>query len=261
MKHVAGVVEYFADAQRRVLGVCAAMLPSRWWNALDQYVPATSSAPAAAIVTILIAGAIGVPGFIAHVTDQVSHNNQLILQEAERQAAGPVSAETVDARDWGRMFINASGLSLFTFVFLTPAGWLSTYLGLTGIWRATATITDHPFGDPILTGLDALALRTVRTRQLRAAREQREALEGPEVPDRIVPGSKAGMPGVDFVVVASRMKPGWDKGTVVISASRTYRVGTIEERTIAGRLRTLYPLTEHKDFEVFRRTVRYDLPE
>jgi hypothetical protein len=68
------------------------------------------------------------------------------------------------------------------------------------------------------------------------------------------------MPGVDLVIVASRVKPGWDKGTVVLSGDKTYRVGSIEERTIAGRLRTLYPLTEHKDFEVFRRTVRYELP-
>ena len=69
------------------------------------------------------------------------------------------------------------------------------------------------------------------------------------------------MRGVDLVIVASRVKPGWNKGTVVMSATKAYRVGTVEERTIAGRLRTLYPLTEHKDLEVFRRTVHYDLPE
>jgi hypothetical protein len=29
---------------------------------------------------------------------------------------------------------------------------------------------------------------------------------------------------------------------------------------VTGRLRTLYPLTEHKDFEAVRKSVRYDLP-
>ena len=28
----------------------------------------------------------------------------------------------------------------------------------------------------------------------------------------------------------------------------------------AGHLRTLYPLTEHKDFEAIRKSVSYDLP-
>jgi hypothetical protein len=29
---------------------------------------------------------------------------------------------------------------------------------------------------------------------------------------------------------------------------------------VEGRLRTFYPLTEHKDFEAFRRVVHYELP-
>ena len=86
-------------------------------------------------------------------------------------------------------------------------------------------------------------------------------LEGPEIPDRVVPGAQVGLPDALLVVVASRRKPDWDAGTVVITPGSIYRVGTIVERTIRGRLRTLYPLTEHKDFEAFRRTVHYDMPE
>lgn len=261
MRHLLGFLLYLSGWARVLLGILAAMLPARWWPWLDRHIPATDSAPIAAIVTILTAGAIGVPGFISHVTDQVAENNRAILEAARREASRPASQETVSANDWGRMFVNASGLSLFTFILLTPAGWASTYLGVSGMWRAIAVIVDHPFGDPILTGLDALVLRSTRERRARVARRRRESLEGPEVPDRIVPGAKLGLPGVDLVIVASRVKSGWDKGTVVLSADKTYRVGPIEERTIAGRLRTLYPLTEHKDLEVFRRTVRYDLPD
>jgi hypothetical protein len=152
-------------------------------------------------------------------------------------------------------------VAFFTFLFFTPWGWLTLYLTFSGVLRAAAAAFSESFGDPLLTGLDALVLGTARRARASRVRARREALEGPEVPDRVLPGSKLGMPGVDVVIVASRVKPEWDKGTIVISATKTYRVGTIEERTIAGRLRTLYPLTEHKDFEVFRRTVHYELPE
>jgi hypothetical protein len=46
----------------------------------------------------------------------------------------------------------------------------------------------------------------------------------------------------------------------VLTADAAYRIGQPEERTIAGRLRTLYPLTEHKDFEAIRKSVYYDWP-
>ena len=146
------------------------------------------------------------------------------------------------------------------FVWSTPAGWATTYLGVTGVIRALGCAGDDPFGDPLLTAIDAMVWRAVSGRRAESERTRRELLEGPDVPDRVVPGVKLGMPDVDFVIVASRVKPDWDQGTVLIGSEKNYRVGAIEERTIAGRLRTLYPVTEHKDLEVFRRAVRYDLP-
>ena len=59
---------------------------------------------------------------------------------------------------------------------------------------------------------------------------------------------------------ASRAKHGWENGVTVFTAGAAYRIGQPVERTIAGRLRTLYPLTEHKDFEAVRKSVHYDLP-
>ena len=70
----------------------------------------------------------------------------------------------------------------------------------------------------------------------------------------------AGIADADLVIVCARRKPEWDTGTAVDTGTRWFRVTSIEERTIAGRLRTLYGLKEHKDLEVFRRCVRYELP-
>lgn len=249
-----------AGALAWIAGVTAAALPKRWWPTLDPYIPVTDSASIAAILTILTAGAIGVPGFISHATEQVSLNNRAILVAATDQASRPASEETVSERDWGRMFTGASGLSLFTFIFLTPAGWASTYLGISGTWRGIAAALDDPFGDPILTGFDALVLHGARRTRTRVARHQRESLEGPEVPDRVVRGSHIGIAGAELVIISARRKPLWDDGTVVDAGGRWFRVSSIEERTIGGWLRTLYGLTEHRDHEVFRRRVRYEMP-
>jgi hypothetical protein len=241
-------------------GVAAASTPKRWWPVLDSYVPVTDSAPIAAILTILLAGAIGVPGFIDHTTRQVSLNNQVVLDAAAKAASRPESEERLTQRDWGRMFVGASSLSLFTFILLTPAGWASTYLGLSGTWRAIAAAVDDPFGDPILTAADAVLLRAVRRAHTDTARRQRETLEGPDVPDRVVRGSHVGCDGADLVIISARRKPSWDDGTVVDAGEQWYRVTSIEERTIGDRLRTLYVLSAHQDHEVFRRAVRYHMP-
>jgi hypothetical protein len=47
---------------------------------------------------------------------------------------------------------------------------------------------------------------------------------------------------------------------VVFTQAAVYRLGDPVERTIAGRLRTLYPLAEHRDLEAIRKSVHYDLP-
>ena len=118
---------------------------------------------------------------------------------------------------------------------------------------------DDPFGDPILTGIDAVAWRAAARRRSGIDRASREALEGPEIADRVVSSAAAGIPGCDLVVVSSRRKPGWERGVAVFTEDGCYRLGDPVERTIAGRLRTLYPLTAHNDLEVIRRRVDYDL--
>ena len=256
---VRGLPHAVRNAVEWIAGVIVGTLPKRWWPTLDRYVPATDCAPVSAIVTILVAAAIGIPGFLHHATAQASANDQAILTAAADPRSREASRKLSDP-DWGRMFVDVSAISLFTFIFVTPAGWASTYLGLSGTWRAIAAAVHDPFGDPILTGLDALLLRSVRRRRDRAARTRRESLEGSEVPDRIVSGAQVGLAGADLVIVASRRKLLWDVGTVVDTGEKWFRVTSIEERTIGPWLRTIYALNEHKDFEVFRRSVRYGLP-
>ena len=247
MNHLVGVVLSLGEALRRVAGVGAAVLPRRWWDTLDVYVPASDSALVSGILTFMVGASLGIVSFVSHATGWAAETNRLVLGSPDLALSGAGSISML--------------LAFFTFLFFTPWGWITLYLTFSGFIRAGAAAFSESFGDPHLTGLDALAFGTTRRARAPRPRARREALERPEVPDRIVPGSKVGMRGVDLVIVASRVKPGWNKGTVVMSATKAYRVGTVEERTIAGRLRTLYPLTEHKDLEVFRRTVHYDLPE
>jgi hypothetical protein len=153
-----------------------------------------------------------------------------------------------------------AGLSIFTFLLLTPKGWVTMYLGGSGAVRMGAAWFDDPIGDPILTAVDEIGRWMTRRQRLKTARRSRESLEGPEIPDRLVSSAAAGIPGCDLVVVVSRRKAGWDRGVVVFTQTGCYRIGEPVERTVAGRLRTLYPLTEHRDLEAIRRSVHYDLP-
>jgi hypothetical protein len=246
--------DYAGGLSKRVAGIAAAMLPARLWPDLDEHLPVTESAFPASLLTFLAGAAVGIPGFLNHATAQAGINTQAMLDAATSAAPG---AQYVDSS----MSVGMTSLSLFTFLLLTPQGWATMYLGLTGFVRTVAAGFDDPRGDLVLTLVDAGMVRTFQNRQARKRRVNREALEGSEVPDRVVPGSQVGLPGADIVVVASRRKSDWDAGTVVITSRSVYRVGDIVERTIHGKLRTLYPLTEHKDFEVFRRTVRYEVPE
>jgi hypothetical protein len=111
-----------------------------------------------------------------------------------------------------------------------------------------------------LTGVDALLLQGARTTRTRYARTRRETLEGPEIRDRVLRGTQVGIPGAQIVIIAARRKALWDVGTAVDTGERWFRVTAIEERTIGGWLRTLYALNEHKDFEAFRRCVKYEMP-
>jgi hypothetical protein len=160
----------------------------------------------------------------------------------------------------GTMPISSMVTAPIAFALGTPLGLLATYLTLTGLYRSVAAAVGEARPDPVL-GLVAGGWRRSarRRRESRDARE-REAQEGPEVADRLVLPARVGIEGADLVVVASRRKPAWTPGTVLDCDGRWFRVGDAVERPFSVGLRTLYPLNETKEADVFRRVVPYVLP-
>ena len=237
--------DYFFRPLAFVAGMFASLLPHRHWRRLPSWLPVETAAVVSGVATLFLGAAIGIPGFLEHAGVTVSLANETMLEYGY----------------WHRgMAGGFSGLAIFTFLLLTPKGWATLYLIGSGGLRAAAAWFDDPLGDPILTILDTRLFARQEHRRANDAKKTREALEGPEIPDRVVTSTAAGIPGCDLVIVASRKKPGWECGVVVFTPAVVYRIGEPVERTIAGRLRTLYPLSEHKDLEAVRKSVDYDLP-
>lgn len=235
-----------------VTAMVASLLPRRVWPRLPAAFPMTAAAFASGLATLFAGAAVGIPGFLAHAHAQTS----LAIDAQLHQVFTDANAGYSQGLSQG-----FAGLSIFTFLLLTPPGWLTLYLIGVGALRTAAAWFDDPFGDPILTGIDGIARRVRARATARSAAARRESLEGPEVADRLVSGASAGIAGCDVVVVSSRRKPGWERGTVVLTEDGCYRIGEPVEQTIAGRLRTLYPLTAHEDLEAIRRSVRYEWPQ
>lgn len=234
-----------------VAAIPAALLPHRVWRRLPSWLPVAEAAFLSGLLTLLAGMAVGIHGFLEHAAANVSFANQGALDAAMR-----------DPRiGYERGVISGfAALSLFTFLLLTPAGWATLYLVIGGGLRAGGAWFDDPLGDPILTGIDQMLIARSARVHADVARKTRAALEGPETRDRAIRGATAGIPGCDIVIVTARRKPGWESGVVVYTAAACYRIGVPVERTIAGHLRTLYPLTEHRDLEAVRKSVSYDLP-
>ena len=153
------------------------------------------------------------------------------------------------------------GLMFFQFLLLTPQGWFALYATVTGLARAVGPLFDDPHGGFLLTLVDTGARKAWARTAARGAINNRMLLEGPEVRDRVRSGAQLGLSTADLVVVASRVKEGWELGAVVVTDRGPYRVIDMEDRTIDGRLRRLYSLVGHQDLEVFRKIVHYDFPE
>lgn len=240
---------------RDVLAFLASMvvttLPHRLWSRLPGSFPLHAGALASALVTLLAGAAVGIPGFLEHAGLNVSIANQGVLDAAMRDPR--VGYER-------GMVTGGVSLSIFTFLLLTPKGWLTMYLLGTGGLRMAAAWFDDPIGDPVLTILDGKLLARLDKKRAERERRTREELEGPEIRDRVITSERAGIPGCDLVIVAARRKPGWARDVVVYTADTCYRIGDPVERVVAGNVRTLYPLTEHVDLEVVRKSVNYDLP-
>lgn len=215
------------------LAILAGFLPRRYWEDVD--LPVSNVAFASALLTFFAGTALGISGYFAFMA--------YVL--AQRQWTAPP------------MMI----LVFFSYVFATPRGLFALYLTATGFMRAVAWNTGEPVGDPILTALDAAWRWLVTSKHERTERDARRVLERQDEPDRRYEGAWAGLEGVDYVVVASRRKPGWIKGTWVITDDGWFTLGEPFDRPMPNGLRTVYPLTlQTSTLEVLRKGVSYELP-
>lgn len=214
------------------LAIVAGLLPRRRWDAVD--LPIQNVAFASGLATFFAGAALGITGYFAHM--------ERALAQREFTLPPFMLAEFI------------------YYVLLTPRGLLSMYLLLSGGLRGIAAWIDEPLGDPVLTGFDELVSRSSRSQRSRSARQARERLEGADEPDRRYDAQWAGLNDADFVIVSARRKPGWTRGTYVITSDGWYVLGEPYDRPTANGLRTVYPLTEHKTLDVLRRGVSYELP-
>jgi hypothetical protein len=253
---LAGLASALMAVARPLIAVLAALLPVRYWQVYYQ-LPVRAMVLPSAIATILAGLFVGGQGFMAYATRAADAASQATLDAAARQVSGAATGGPPVSTLAPQL---VSIASVVAFTLFTPLGWLATYCSLSGLLRVASVVTDHAVGDPILTALDGTLRAVWARRRERAAGSRRARAEGPETSDRLFTGDGAGLPGVDYAVVASRRKPGWTAGTIVITAAGWYRLGKPFDARLPYGLRTVYPLTRLDTHEVLRKAVRYELP-
>jgi hypothetical protein len=225
------------------------LLPRRTWPPLSEHVPIRAATIASAAATVVFGIVYGGLGFLDYATQAASGANEAML----------------DAARSGRQVVTTAPmfLSMFSsvgYVLGTWSGRIAGYLVVSGLVRGVAALLDDPFGDPILTGLHGLAIRWRRRRAERSERVARESLEGDEAPDVLLPADRLSIEGATWIVLASRRKPGWERGVTVVTDEGWFVLGEPFDFQAPQGLRTGYPLAEVKATEVLRAAVRYDLP-
>ena len=215
-----------------LLAIPCALLPKRYWQSIDLPVP--NVAAVSSMLTLFLGAGLGIDGFFAHMR------------------------ATLEPREFTPPPYMLP--AFFGYVFFTPRGLSSLDLVISGLLRAVSCYTGEPFGDPMLTGVDWLGRKTFTSQKERSARVERAKLEKIDEPDRRYNADWAGLTGVDFVIVSSRRKPGWTKGTWVTTDDGWFVLGEPFDRPMPNGLRTIYPLTLQNTLEVVRKSVVYQLP-
>ena len=232
-----------------LVGVFRCLLPRRYWHEMGRGAYASVMLTAAAGVRV------GYAGFFAYASRAGEEAATLALKVGGGGGAPGMSPESQAGAA-----LMGMALTPFAYFLFTPTGWVADYLVLSALFRAVTLSVGNPWGDPVLTVIDTLVRSKVEEDRRDEAARKREEAEGPAVPDEIVAGTQfAGKPA-DFVIVSSRLKEGWTKNTTVVASGVRLRLGDPVERTVKGRLRTLYPLSVIQDIQVDRRVVLYDWP-
>ncbi len=232
MRRRASYTRGVRSALDAVAAILAGAVPRRYWAAID--LPISQFATLGGFVTLFAGCALGITGYFAHMAQVME---SAFFVPSPYMMAG-----------------------YFGYLFFTPRGLFSIYLVFSGLARAVSGWIDEPFGDPILTGVDALTHRLRGTAVTRATERQRLAAEGADEPDRRYGGDWADLSGVDFVIVAARRKVGWTAGTFVVTEDGWFTLGQPFDRPTPNGIRTIYPLTTLQTMDVLRRGVPYELP-
>lgn len=212
-------------------------------------------APVSSWVTMIGGFVIGVPAYFAFIEGLRHAPGASILEISKAQVEGRLPETAAVSAIPSVMYMTAPLQFLFT-----PIGLLAAYMVLSGLVRIAGSFIDEAHGDPVLTGVDALWRKLFTTRQQRSVRVAREKLERMDEPDRRYDGAWAGLPDVDFVIVAARRKPQWIRGTFVITSDGWFTLGEPFDRPMPNGLRTIYPLTLQRTNDVVRKSVEYELP-
>jgi hypothetical protein len=203
---VATICGVLMEILAHLLALPVAFLPRRWWAAFYR-LPVGRLVVASGVLTLMIGLGLGLWGFLAFA----------------QSVASTASDAGLRATNDNVTLSSLQGFSAFSFVgfvCFTPLGLFSTYLVVTGLLRAVSASVGQFFGDPILTGLDAIGTRWSAATAKARRRRARERLEGRAMPDRLFTGEWAGLTGVDYVVIASRQKQEWTAGTIVATGER-----------------------------------------
>ncbi len=247
-------LDHLVSVGRAFVAMFAALLPRWRWPAFPR-LPIEAASGWSGLATAAAGAIIGGIGYMRYVRRVADGAITATFRIADRQVRNEIPGEITTFATQ-----TVSALSLVAFVLFTPLGLCSLYLVLTGVFRAVAVTVDDAFGDPLLSGTDALVSRSTRRARRIRARRARQREEGREVPDQLLRADAASVAGFDYVVVSSRQKPGWSAGTFVITSDKWYTLGEPFEVRLPEGLRTVYPLREQKVAEVLRRGVQYELP-
>jgi hypothetical protein len=236
-----------------LVAIVAVLAPRRFWPSIETRLPLRSAAAVSGLVTLAAGFALGVGGFFAFGTQLAAANNDWTLR---RLASAPVAGDAAV----GLVPLGMSVLTLFIFLFFTPTGLIALYLVTSGTLRAISAWLDDPIGDFILTGIDWAA--TTMWQKNRQERRQiaRTRREGADAPDVLRPGAWAGVPEMDYVVLAARRKDEWNAGAIIMTGDDWYKLGVPFDISTPSGLRTAYPLKKMDTVEVVRRGIQYELP-
>jgi hypothetical protein len=238
----------------RLLALLFALLPKRYGRSFDLPVP--NMAALSSMLTMLAGFVVGIPGYFAYLDRLRNAKGLSILDISQLQVEGKLPETAQVSAIPGAL----AAVAPLSFALLTPLGLVASYLVISGLVRVASSYIDEAHGDPILTGGDWLWRRAFTSQQQRSVRVAREKLEKVDEPDRRYRGERAGLAGVDFVIVAARRKPGWDKGTWVITDDVWFVLGEPFDRPMPNGLCTVYPLTAQATLEVVRKSVHFELP-